>query len=95
MQKSKSFNAREIALAINNAMVLASRPTSISSEITEKRFPKIREYTAAILEPLLQHVDEDLLMNEELVMALVSAALIVQQVHVLKSDKLPLVEKRK
>jgi hypothetical protein len=76
-------------------MTLASRPTSLSSEITEKRFPKLREYTEAIIEPLFHHVDEELLMPEELVFVLSAAALIAHQRLVLKTDKLPLVEKRK
>lgn len=92
MKKSQSFNPREIGLHLTNAMTFASRPTSLSSEITEKRMPRLREYMEAVAEPLFEHVDDDLLCPEELVFVFAAAAVYTHQRLVLKTDKLPLVK---
>jgi hypothetical protein len=92
VKKSQSFNPREIAVALNNAMVLSSRPTSLSTEIDEKRLPKIREFTEAYYQPMLELVDDNVLCPEEAVKVLASAALMVHLLLVLKTEKLPLVK---
>jgi len=93
---SETFSPQEIvggidaalALALNNVCVFARRPRT--GEIQERRLRGLKEYTKAVLEPLEEHVDENLLTVEELVFVLLAAALFVQSKKT--QEALPMME---
>jgi hypothetical protein len=86
--KEKLFTPKEIAVALHNTALMTQ--ASKVGRISEPRMRRLREYTEALLEPVREHLGEELLRPEELVFVLTTAALIVQQLHVLGTDKLPL-----
>lgn len=84
----KKYSPRDIGVVLNNALVAASRPEE--SEILLSRLRKLSEYAKAVVDPCSEHVDEKLLTREELVVVLLSAALIVQATDNPQLDKLPM-----
>jgi hypothetical protein len=95
----KGFTQREIGVALNNAVVHAMTPTS--GEIPPDRLRRLRNYTQAIVDPLIQHTQEisaegrPLLEPEELTAVLVTSALFVHMSLTMKTDKLPMGPKAK
>lgn len=95
----KGFTQREIGVALNNAVVHAMNPTS--GEIVDPRLRRLRNYTQAVVEPLIEHTQEltpegaSLLEPEELVAVLVSSALFVHMSLIMKTDKMPMGAKAK
>lgn len=95
----KGFTQREIGVALNNAVVHAMTPTS--GELSPERLRRLRNYTQAVVEPLIQHTQEisaegrPLLEPEELTAVLVSSALFVHMTLTMKTDKLPMGAKAK
>ena len=85
----KPATPRDIGVAINNALLLASRPEDFV--ISEKRLRRLSEYTAALVGPAQEHVDEGLLDYREQVVCLLSAALLVNTGNYTGGDKLPMV----
>lgn len=85
----KKYSPRDIGVALNNALVAASRPEE--SEILLSRLRRLSEYAQAVVQPCSEHMDEKLLTREELVVVLLSAALIVQASDNPQLEKLPLV----
>lgn len=88
----KLHSAREIAIQLNNLTVLARMPATLGYAIPDGRLKKLRAYAEAIVDPLYRHLDEDLLLPEELVFVLVACALMVQAGRVVGAGRLPAVE---
>ena len=85
---TKTFSARDIATAINNALALASRPSD--GEIGEARLRRLSEYALAVTAPCKEHVEQGLLSPPELVVVLLSCGLLVQAESA-GEDRLPMV----
>ena len=88
-QTIKLSTPRDIGIAVNNALLIASRPDGFP--ISEKRLRRLSEYTAALVAPCQEHVDDGLLDYRELVVCLLSCALLVNTANYTGGDKLPLV----
>jgi hypothetical protein len=85
--KSELFSSREVAAALNNAVVITSKPGT--GEIPDTRKRKLREYAQASIEISLVHVDDGILSSEEAAYVFACAALYIHTKHVQGSDKLP------
>ena len=85
---NKLFSPRDIGSSINNAILAASQPEDFA--ILESRLRKLSEYTSALVAPCNDHVDKGLLDYRELVVVLLSAALLVNATHTISGDKLPM-----
>lgn len=81
------FTGREIAEAINNALVQARLYDK--EGISEKRAGKLRAYTEALFGPLFSEIDEEYLGAEEAVFICLAGAALFQNSRVLRTDKLP------
>lgn len=88
-QQPKLSSPRDIGIAINNALLIASRPEDFP--IPESRLRRLSEYTAALVGPCQEHVDDGLLDYRELVVCLLSSALLVNTANYTGGDKLPMV----
>ena len=88
-QTIKLSSPRDIGIAINNALLIASRPDDFS--IPEARLRRLSEYTAALVAPCQEHVDDGFLDYRELVVCLLSCALLVNTANYTGGDKLPMV----
>lgn len=91
---TKTASQREIQDMINNALTLARRPARLG-EIAPERLRKLLPYVNAIMKPLMEHVqpsEEGWLEGEELVMCLLTCAMIAQTVCVMHSDTPPRTE---
>lgn len=84
----KKYSPRDIGVALNNALLQASRPEG--AEIVAGRLRRLSEYAQAVVQPCATHMEENLLTREELVVVLLSAALIIQAVDNPGLDKMPL-----
>lgn len=89
MAQIKLSSPRDIGIAINNALVVASRPEEFP--IAEDRLRRLSEYTSTLVEPCQEHVELGLLDYRELVVCLLSCALIVNTRNYTGGDKLPMV----
>jgi hypothetical protein len=85
-------SVREITAHLNNGVAFTQKPASLGHEISEARMARLRQYTEAILAPLHEHVEEGLLAAEELIFVFSCASLLIHARHVLKTDKLPMLE---
>lgn len=85
----KTYSPREIGAALNNALLFASQPDDFV--IRESRLRRLSEYAQAVVQPCIEHVEKGLLSYQELVVALLSCALLTQAQHAVGVDKLPLV----
>lgn len=83
----KLFTEREISIALNNAVIMSLRPES--GIIEEPTMRKLRAYCEALIEPVWEHKEEGLVSPEQLVFVLLSAALMIHQLGVVGTDKLP------
>lgn len=61
MSKTDTFNQKEIAVAINNAIAFAKSPKKLGT-ITEKRLARLYEYATLLFKPL----SDELVAPEEL-----------------------------
>jgi hypothetical protein len=75
----KTFTSKEIGLTLNNALVVTFGAVGLR-ELGEKRKAKLRDYTRAIMDVVLDHRKQGLLTAEELVAVLTAVATMV---HVL------------
>lgn len=75
----KTFTAKEIGLALNNVLVMTFGANGLK-ELGDKRKAKLRDYTRAIMDVVLDHRKQGLLTAEELVAVLTAVATMV---HVL------------
>lgn len=92
--KKETNSARDIGLALNNAMALARTPAS--GAIVEGRMRRLSAYALALISPLEKDLAEELLAPHEAVFILASAAMMAHALYVQKTDKLPmLVDARK
>jgi len=89
-KSNKSFTKREIAEAINNAVILAKQYSD--EGITDRRLARLKNYTAALFEPLLGEIDQGYLAAEEAVFICLAGGLFIQAGKVLGSDKLPAID---
>lgn len=80
---TKVYSNKEIGVALNNALV-ATFGSAALSELTEGRKAKLREYTRAIIDAVLDHRKQGLLTAEELVSVLTATALMVHVLLVAK-----------
>jgi len=92
MKKEKEseggYTQREIAVALNNAVVATLRPKV--GAISADRMANLREYALAIIAPLLEHLEEpDLLLPEELTAILAAAAMTIHCAKVMNGSRLP------
>lgn len=84
-----TFQPREIGEAVNNALVMARKP--VAGEIPEERFGrKLRPYAIALVAPVTEALEEELIRPEEAVVILLAAALLLHMQHVMHSDKVPM-----
>lgn len=83
------FSARDILVHLNNLVVMSQKPRSLGHDIPPARMRKLHSYSSAILEPLMEHLDEELLEPEELVFVLLACAITVQSSRVVKTSKVP------
>ena len=88
-QTIKLSTPRDIGVAVNNALLIASRPEGF--QIPESRLRRLSEYTAALVAPCQEHVDDGCLDYRELVVCLLSCALLVNTGNYVGGDKLPMV----
>lgn len=88
MKESKTFyTKREVAAALNNSVIACLR--IYGGSLSSARLRKLREYSMAVIRPLLEHVDEELLSAEELTFVLSSSALAVFCLRVAQNIKVP------
>lgn len=83
----KHFSPKDIITVINNALALSSRPDA--GEIGEGRLRRLSEYAQAVVKPCEEHIAEELLSAQELVVVLLSCALLVQA-GLVPEEKVPL-----
>lgn len=93
-KQDSTFTPKEIATFLNNAVAASLRPNSLG-EIPQERLRRLHEIAQALIEPLLELLDEDskdsgLIRPEEAVCILAAAALFVHLKEVMGTDKLPL-----
>lgn len=107
MAKTDTFNQKEIAAAINNAVVFAKAPNKLG-EISPKRLAELHEYAVALIQPLREELEiaaeipqkygaeflpmDKYLKPEEAVLILLAGALVFQAHHVMGTNKLPALE---
>lgn len=87
-RERKTFTQKEIGVALNNAVALASASSATVGQTDERR-RRIRAYTEELSNILLADVDEGYMKAEELVQILAASSLFVQCVRVLKTARLP------
>jgi hypothetical protein len=83
-KQKNTYTPREISAALNNAVQAALKPDS--GEIPEKRLRRLHEYTSALIEPIVEHMKEELLRPEEMVAILAAAALYTHTTEVLQVE---------
>lgn len=89
MPKNKdSFTQKEIANAINNAIVFARAPNRLG-EISEERLRKLRNYSVSLFQPLTREIDDEFVRPEEAVLLCLCGALFFQMKDVMGTDKVP------
>jgi hypothetical protein len=95
---TENFNQKEIAVAINNAVVMAKSPKRLG-EISSKRLAQLYEYAVALFDPLKEEVVAGLdvsdgsavvrLEPEEAALICLLGSMFFHTKYVMKSDKLP------
>ena len=98
MRNDKSYTCKELGVLLNNAV--AASLNLEDKAVPEARLRRLREYSQALLEPLLEHLKDQTYEEEgitypaplaahELVSILQSAALYTHMLYVVGSEKLP------
>lgn len=85
--KPELFTARDLEGVLNNAVIFSGAPAT--GEISEPRKRKLREIAQALIEPLAEMIDDELLTPHEAVHILTAAALFTYIRQVKGGDKLP------
>lgn len=94
MAKEKNtFTPKEIGAALNNAVGASGVPWE--GGFPEKRLRNLRAYALALIAPVTDDLESELLRPEEAVFVLASAALIIHARDVQKTDKLPFLDASK
>lgn len=75
LKSHESFSDREITIYLNNVLRQVSRPRT--GLIDERRFPKLREFMEALIEPLMGLRDEECITLAEMRWLMVAAAVYV------------------
>lgn len=86
-----TFNQKEVATAINNALTFSLRPSKLEGQLPEKRLTKLRSYALPVFAPLIDMIEEEVLRPEEVVIIALAGAMLVQALHVMKTTHLPAV----
>jgi hypothetical protein len=86
-EKTNTFTARELGAVLNNAVAMAQ--ATAKAVIPELRMRRLAAYALALITPVTEDLKEGLLMPEEAVFVLSSAALIIHARDVQETDKLP------
>ena len=85
------FTKKAIGDILNNAVAYTQNPATLKKPLTEGRLRKLRDYTRALIQPALDHLEEGGLIAEELVYVFTCAALLFHAYRILKTDKLPMI----
>lgn len=88
------YTKKAIGDVLNNAVVMSQQP-NYSKPLTNNRIIHLRNYARSLIQPSLDHLEEELLTAEELVWVFSCAALWVHAYRILKTDKLPMVPSTK
>lgn len=97
-ENQENFTAREVSAFLSNAVIAVRNPPLrevlcadgktkryYGGKIDEKKIQKLRNYTLAILSPLVEHVNEGFLSDEELVAVLVCGAQYLHKARILQT----------
>lgn len=82
------FSRKEIAIALNNAVVSVMKPQT--GEFKESHLRWMREYSQALMEIPLEHAEKGWMRYEELAAILTMAAYYIHLRYVAGTDKLPM-----
>jgi hypothetical protein len=85
------YNKRAIGEALNNVVVMTKNPASAKRPLTEGRLRNLVDYTRALIQPAIDHLESEDLCAEEIVYAFSCAALWFQAYRIMKTDKLPMI----
>lgn len=89
------YSKKVIGEVLNNAVVMSQNPSSAKKPMTEGRILNLRNYARALIQPAIDHIEEEQLTEEELVWIFCCCALWVQAFRILKTDKLPMIPSSK
>jgi hypothetical protein len=84
--REETFSQRDILAVLNNAVLRATSP-SRTGTIKPERLRALRKYTEALIAPTFEHVEEEYMTPEELVLVFSSAALFTQMLKVMNTLK--------
>lgn len=87
--KDTHYSIKEITAILNNAVIFQQ---DAIRNLSAARATRLKEYSAALIEPVYEHMEEDLLTPQEAVFILSAAALILHM-KVNKIKSLPAKEK--
>ena len=101
-EAESNFTNREVSAFLNNAVIAALNPplrevergAYAGGKIDEKRLQRLRHYTLAILAPLVDHVNEGFLSDEELIAVLICGAQYLHRARILRTltyEQVPIV----
>lgn len=85
------FSKKAIGEVLNNAVVFTQNPSTAKKQLTELRMINLRNYARALIQPAIEHLEEEQLTPEELTWVFSCAALWVHYFRILKTDKLPMI----